>query len=64
VKGYVRLETKEGEKDVFNLARTMEKKTRDLGSIRCIKGDDGKVLVRKANIRERWRSYFSKLFNG
>jgi len=46
------------------LARAREKKSRDLGSVRCIKRDDGKLLVDDANIRERWRSYFSKLFNG
>ena len=41
-----------------------EKKTRDLGCVRCIKGEDGKVLVEEAEIKERWWSYFSRLFNG
>ena len=54
----------EGEKDVFTLARAREKKTRDLGHVSRIKGDDGKVLVKDGKIRDRWRSYFSKLFNG
>ena len=49
---------------MFKLARLREKKTRDLGDIRCIKDEDGKVLVEEAKIRERWRSYFSTLFNG
>ena len=61
---YQKLETKEGEKDVFKLAKAREKKTRDLGCVRCIKGEDGKVLVEELEIKERWRSYFSKLFNG
>ena len=60
---YQRLETKEGEKDVFKLARAREKKSRDLGCVRCIKGEDGKVLVEEVEIKERWRSYFSNLFN-
>jgi len=60
---YQRLETKEGEKDVFRLARAWERRTRDLGSVRCIKDDDGKILVEEPKIRERWQSYFSKLFN-
>jgi len=42
-----KLETKEGEKDVFKLARAKEKKSRDLGCVRCIKGEDGKVLVKE-----------------
>ena len=61
---YQRLETKEGEKDVFKLARAREKKIRDIGNIRYIKGEDGKVLVEETKIRERWHSYFSLLFNG
>ena len=60
---YPKLEIREGEKDVFELARLREKKTRDLGNIRCIKDEDGKVLVEEATIQERWRSYFSTLFN-
>jgi len=48
---YHKLETKEGEKDMFKLARASEKKTRDLGCVRCIKGEDGKVLVEETEIR-------------
>jgi len=61
---YQKLETKEGEKDVFKLAKAREKRTRDLGGIRCIKGEDGKVLVEETEIKERWQRYFSRLFNG
>jgi len=61
---YQKLETKEGEKDVFKLTKAREKKTRDLGCVRCIKGEDGKVLVEETEITERWRRYFSRLFNG
>ena len=50
---YKKQETKEAEKDVFKLARVREKKTRDIGNIRCIKGDDGKILVDETEIRER-----------
>jgi len=57
------LETKEGEKDIFKLARVREKKTRNLGSVRCVKSEDGNVLTEYTKIRERWRSYFFKLFN-
>jgi len=61
---YQKLETREGEKDVFKLARIWEKKTRDLGNIRCIRDEDSKVLVEESKIRGRWRSYFYELFNG
>ena len=34
---------------MFKLARPREKKTRDLERIRCIKGEDGKVLVEETD---------------
>ena len=61
---YMKLETNEEENDVFKLARARDKKTRDLGFLWCIKGDDDKVLVDDAKIKERSGGYFSKLFNG
>ena len=61
---YQKLETRKGEKDAFKLTRATKKKTRDLGNIRCIKGEDSKALVEETKIRERWCSYFSSLFNG
>jgi len=38
---------------VFKLGSAKERKTRDLGCMRCIKGKDGKVLVEETEIRER-----------
>ncbi|KAM1607617.1 hypothetical protein ACFX1Z_028180 [Malus domestica] len=42
---YKRLDTKEGELDIYKLSRAREKKTRDLNQVRCIKDEDGKVLA-------------------
>ena len=56
---YQRLTSKEAEQE--GLARTREKKTRDLANKRCIKDDDGRVLAKGVKIRKRCRSYFSKL---
>ena len=50
---YERLDSKEGEKDIY----------RDLGTIRCIKDHNHKVLVKDTDIKERWEEYFDKLFN-
>jgi len=50
---YHRLGTKEGEKEVFRLARARARKTRDLGVVRCIKDEDGKVLYEDVEIKER-----------
>jgi len=61
---YHRLETKEGEKDVFKLARARERRTRDLGVMRCIEDENGHVLFEDAEIKERWQRYFFNLLNG
>jgi len=61
---YQRLNSKEGENKVFKLARARERQTRDLSCVRCIKDEDGKVLVEDTKVQERWQSYFYKLFNG
>jgi len=61
---YQRLSSKEGENGVFRLARARERGIRDLRSVRCIKDEDGKVLVEDNKVQQRWKSYFYKLFNG
>ena len=58
------MDTKEAEKEVFKLARARERRTRDLGDVKCIKDKNGKVLAKEAKIKQRWQSYFSKLLNG
>ena len=40
-----------------------ERKIRDLCTVRCVKDEDQKILVRDEKIKERWREYFDKLFN-
>ncbi|KAM1273924.1 hypothetical protein ACFX2H_023755 [Malus domestica] len=60
---YKRLDTKEGELDIYKLARAREKKTRDLNEVRCIKDEDGKVLATENVVKDRWRGYFHNLFN-
>ena len=61
---YRRLGTKEGEKEVFKLVRARKRRTRDLEVVRCIRDENGKVLFKDAEIKERWQRYFSNLLNG
>ena len=60
---YKRLDTKEGELDIYKLAKAREKKTRDLNQVRCIKDENGKVLATENAVKDRWRGYFHNLFN-
>jgi len=50
---YHRLETTEGEKEIFKPTRARDKRTRDLGIVRCINDENGKVLSEDAEIKER-----------
>ncbi|XP_077249225.1 uncharacterized protein LOC143888681 [Tasmannia lanceolata] len=59
-----RLGTKEGEKNVYKLTKMRERKSRNLNNIKCIKDEDQRLLVKENEVKERWRSYFDKLFNG
>ena len=50
---YKRLDTKEGELDIYKLARARERKTRDLNQVSCIKDEDGKVLATEKAVKDR-----------
>ncbi|KAI8572618.1 hypothetical protein RHMOL_Rhmol01G0213300 [Rhododendron molle] len=60
---YTRLDSKDGEKIIYKLAKSREKRARDISQVKCIKGIDSVVLVKDEAIRDRWKSYFEKLLN-
>lgn len=60
---YEDLETKEGQKGIFKLAKERNKSTKDLKPIRQIKDKNGRVLTDPVIIRRRWRDYYEELLN-
>ena len=60
---YNKLDMKECEKDIYKLAKLRERKTKDFNYIKCVKGEDERVLIKDEEIKERWKSYFEKLLN-
>ena len=52
-KVYRKMDTKEAEMDIYRIARIRERKTKDLCTVRCVKDEDQKVLVRDEEIKER-----------
>ncbi|ONM29623.1 Retrovirus-related Pol polyprotein LINE-1 [Zea mays] len=61
---YQRLDTKQGEKDIYRMAKIRERKTRDVNQVKCIKNEANQLLVKNEEIKNRWKEYFNKLFNG
>uniref|UniRef100_A0A1S3YNI6 Reverse transcriptase domain-containing protein n=1 Tax=Nicotiana tabacum TaxID=4097 RepID=A0A1S3YNI6_TOBAC len=51
------------DKKLFRLAKARERKARDLDQERCIKDEEGRVLMEEAQIKQRWQSYFLRLLN-
>uniref|UniRef100_A0A3B3I9A4 ribonuclease H n=1 Tax=Oryzias latipes TaxID=8090 RepID=A0A3B3I9A4_ORYLA len=60
---YDRLDTKEGEKDLYRLARQRDRDGKDVLQIRVIKDRDGKVLTTQESVQKRWKEYFEELMN-
>ena len=60
---YQELDTKIGERKIFNLAKTRNKSTKDITHIRQIKDKDGNVLRKERDIIVRWKEYFESLLN-
>jgi hypothetical protein len=60
---YQRLSTKEGEKDIYRMAKSRERKTRDIIQVKCIKDATEWLLTKDEYIKNMWREYFDRLFN-
>ncbi|XP_028796772.1 craniofacial development protein 2-like [Neltuma alba] len=50
---YKDLGTKVGERKIYKIAKNKERKTKDLDQVKCIKNEEGKVLVTKGDIKDR-----------
>ena len=58
-----RLETKEGEKELYTLARQRDRAGKDVLHVRIIKDENSNVLVSLEAVLNRWKEYFKKLMN-
>ena len=60
---YARLETKEGEKELYRLARQRDRAKKNVQHVRVIKDENGNVMVNSEAVLKRWKEYFGKLMN-
>ena len=55
---YARLETKEGEKELYRLARQRDRAGKDVQKVSVIKDDNGNVMVNSEAVLKRLKEYF------
>ena len=60
---YASLETKEGEKELYRLARQRNRAGKDVQHVRVIKDENGNVMGNLEAVLKRWKEYFEKLMN-
>ncbi|KAK3550446.1 hypothetical protein QTP86_025724, partial [Hemibagrus guttatus] len=60
---YTRLDSREGEKDLYRLARQRDGDGKDVQQVRVIKDRDGRVLTSEECVQRRWKEYFEELMN-
>ncbi|KAK3568596.1 hypothetical protein QTP86_010286 [Hemibagrus guttatus] len=60
---YTRLDTREGEKDLYRLARQRDRDGKDVQQVRVIKDRDGRVLTSEESVQRRWKEYFEEPMN-
>ena len=60
---YARLETKEGEKELYRLSRKRNRAGKDVQHVRVIKDENSNVMVNLEAVLKRWKEYFEKLMN-
>jgi hypothetical protein len=51
---YQRLGMKEGEKDIYRLAKSRERRMRDIIQVKCIKDTTERLLTKDEDIKNRW----------
>ena len=60
---YTKLHTREGAKIIYKLAKSRDRRSRDISDIAYVKDEDGTILTESGKIKGRWKHNFDKLFN-
>ncbi|KAK3516282.1 hypothetical protein QTP70_008650 [Hemibagrus guttatus] len=60
---YNRLDTREGQKDLYRLIRQRDRDGKDVQQVRVIKDRDGRLLTSEESVQRRWKECFEELMN-
>ena len=59
---YARLKTKEGEKELYRLARQRDRAGKDVQHMRVMKDEYENVMINLEAVLKKWKEYFEKLY--
>ncbi|XGW22799.1 hypothetical protein V3C99_005206, partial [Haemonchus contortus] len=60
---YEKLDSREGEKFVFRLAKARHRATQDIRVVKAVRNSEGAILRKPGEVRRRWKEYFDRLLN-
>ena len=60
---YEKLETKEGENELFKIAKQRNNQSKDVQQVRVIKSKTGEMLMEEEKVKQRWKEYFDNLLD-
>ncbi len=60
---YTKLDTREGAKIIYKLAKSRDRRGRDISDTAYVKDEDGTILTESGKIKGRRWNFFDKLFN-
>lgn len=58
---YKKLDTRDGERDLFRLLKLRHKQTQDIEKFHCVNDKNGEQIVGRPAVLERWREYFEEV---
>ena len=60
---YARFKTKEGEKELYRLARQRDSPGKDVQHVRILRDENSNVMASSEAVLKRWKEYFEKPMN-
>ena len=58
-----KFKTKEGENELFKIAKQKNRQSKDVQQVRVIKSKTGEILMEEEKVKQRWKEYFDDLLN-
>ena len=57
------MKTKEGENELFKIAKQRNRQSKDVQQVRVIKSKAGEMLMEEEKVKQRYKEYFDDLLN-